>query len=111
MQFNPWWIVASLGLMFLNACTNQDYTRPAIQVDSKWDVQDDFTKRTNSRLAYLQWWTNFNDPVLNTLMVEGLKCNQQILSSKSRIEAALGEVKKVKKLGKSGLVFLSGGSR
>lgn len=96
MQFSRWWAVASLGLLFLNACTNQNYSRPRVQIDSQWDVQDDFTKRTNDKLAYLQWWAEFNDPVLKNLMEEGLKCNQQILSSKNRIDAALGEVKKVR---------------
>ena len=96
MQFSRCCAVASCGLLFLNACTNQNYTRPRVQIDSQWDVKDDFTKRTNDKLAYLQWWRDFNDPVLKKLMEEGLKCNQQILSSKSRIDAALGEVKKVR---------------
>lgn len=77
-------------------CSHDDYHRPAVKVESHWGVKDDFAVRSNQKLPYLQWWLAFDDPVLKQLMEQGLHTNQQVLISKSRIEAAMGEVKKVK---------------
>jgi len=85
-----------LGLLLLTACINEDYVRPKLPVNPAWDVQDDFSQRVANNLAYLQWWDDFKDPTLKALMSAALQCNQQLLISKSRIDAALGEVKKVK---------------
>ncbi len=77
-------------------CSNDEYHQPQININSKWDVQNDFTKKSKIKLAYLEWWLDFHDPVLKNPIEEGLKSNQQILASKQRIEAAIGEVKKVR---------------
>jgi NodT family efflux transporter outer membrane factor (OMF) lipoprotein len=39
---------------------------------------------------YLTWWTAFNDPELNTLVIRGVKDNPNVISAEARIREARG---------------------
>ena len=90
-------LVIVITCAMLISCMQEDYHRPAIAVGSKWDIKDAYTKPDQLiNLAYLQWWRDFQDPTLEQFMIRALKCNTKVLISKSRIDEALGELKKVR---------------
>lgn len=81
--------------LLLTACSyNSGYTAPDVHVE-KWTVPTYASNQIESNLPYLQWWTGFNDPVLNQLIESGLANNNTLNMSRGHVEVAEGELKKV----------------
>lgn len=73
------------------------YHQPNVAVNTHWTVKDRYIETTHDKnLPYLAWWRGFNDPTLNDLIERGLRCNNSLNMSKGHIDAAAGELKKVR---------------
>jgi multidrug efflux system outer membrane protein len=76
-----------------SGCTvGPDYHRPSINVPSVWRFEDAGAKET----ANTRWWEQFNDPVLNSLIVIALNRNKDVLITAARIEEFVGRYRVVR---------------
>lgn len=72
-----------LGLA-LGACSfAPKYERPTQDIPAAWRAVD-----TGSEPLTFRWWERFNDPVLNALVEESLRHNQDLAQSLANIESA-----------------------
>lgn len=89
---------ASLAL-FLNGCkVGPTYEPPEIETPATWGQGSD----TNFAIAtpeLINWWTNFNDPILNGLIVQAASSNLNLRIAATRIE----EARALRGIAKSGL--------
>lgn len=85
-------------VLFLSSCSYfTTYHRPKVPVNNRWTVSDRNMRPGNrSTLPYLAWWHTFHDPTLNKLIRQGMIQNNSLNMSRSSIEAAQGELLKVK---------------
>jgi multidrug efflux system outer membrane protein len=85
-------------LCVLNACAYRSpYQQPRVEVHPQWSVKDRYIRNTNEKnLPYIAWWQGFHDPMLNQLIQQGLVCNNQLNMSRGHIDAAAGELKKIR---------------
>lgn len=78
------------------ACaTNNNVDPHNIITDNNWSVENQNLRVNESNLPYLAWWQGFNDPLLNQLIESALNNNTPLNISRSHIEAAEGELKKI----------------
>ncbi|HAT8859186.1 TPA: TolC family protein [Legionella pneumophila] len=83
--------------VFLVGCYSEPYHRPHVEVINKWSVKDKNVKNIDSKnIPYIAWWRDFKDPVLNQLIERGLISNTSLGMSRGSIEAAEGELKKIR---------------
>ena len=76
-----------LLLLFAGGCTvGPDYKRPAVAIPSEWRLNEKEAKN----IADTAWWQQFNDPVLNNLIVAALQENKDLLIATARIEQYAG---------------------
>lgn len=59
-----------------------DYRRPAVDAPSSWRFAENEVKE----LADTRWWEQFNDPVLDGLIVVALRENKDLGSAAARVE-------------------------
>ncbi|CEK11570.1 TolC family protein [Legionella hackeliae] len=87
-----------MGILILgiavSSCTH--YSSPKLLIPAKWSVHNERYKETEVNLPCFPWWQQFKDPVLNQLVDEGLLSNNDIKIAVANIEAAQGELKRVK---------------
>lgn len=101
-----------LLILLLASCTKQIYVKPNIAVNNQWSVADrNISHGDEKNIPYLAWWKGFNDPVLTQLIETGLICNTSLNMSRGHIEAAEGELKKIRYQWIPTLDFLTGYSR
>jgi len=80
-------LVAGATLLVLGGCmTGPDYVRPPVDAPTAWRISD----RGARDLANTSWWEQFNDPVLNDLIVTALRENKDLLIATARIEEYAG---------------------
>lgn len=97
MKFNlkPSSLLLSLAVL-LAGCSMiyPDYTKPTVDTPQSWA---NFTTSLGgeSNLAYLAWWQQFNDPVLNHLIESGLLVNNTVQKAYGNLEMAQGQLKAV----------------
>jgi len=72
--------------LFAGCALGPNYRRPA--VDSPASFRDQKEQPTTESLADLAWWKVFRDPVLQSLIREGLKNNYDLRIAITRIEQA-----------------------
>ena len=76
-----------ISLIFLSSCIiGPDYHRPSLNTPVAWRVEDHQSKD----IANTAWWEQFNDQVLNNLILVALKENKDILIAAARIEEFMG---------------------
>ena len=63
-----------------------DYHRPSIDTPDAWRFEELQAKA----MANTAWWEQFDDPVLNDLILVALKENKDILIAAARIEEFMG---------------------
>lgn len=88
----------AIGCMVLVSCSlNTGYTpkRP-IQAPSTWHTKDDRFVAKNINTTCYAWWKSLHDPILEQLINEGLAHNNDIQIAIANIEAARGELKRIK---------------
>jgi len=80
-------LVAGATLLVLGGCMiGPDYVRPPVDAPTAWRISD----RGARDLANTSWWEQFNDPVLNDLIVTALRENKDLLIATARIEEYAG---------------------
>jgi len=90
MRSRPY--VLLLAALLLPACSflHPQHDRPQPELPAAWASQDNAATASS---AGERWWTLFGDPVLDTLVEEGLQRNHDIAAAAARIleaEATLG---------------------
>ncbi|MBP6534812.1 MAG: efflux transporter outer membrane subunit [Arenimonas sp.] len=76
-----------LMLTGLAGCTlGPDYARPTIDTPAAWRIEEPVT----NDLASSEWWRQFNDPVLNTLVDDSLRGNLDVRIAAARVDQFLG---------------------
>ncbi len=76
-----------LMLAGLTGCTlGPDYARPTIDTPEQWRIDDSAA----NDLANSQWWRQFNDPVLDTLVEDSLRGNLDVRIAAARVDQFLG---------------------
>lgn len=71
-------------------CTvGPNYTRPGLDVPTSYIYQDQEAQST----ANIQWWKQFNDPVLDDLIAESLANNKNIMIAAANVEQAASVLK------------------
>ena len=73
------------------------YHKPKVAVLKQWTVKDRYIQHIDDKnIPYLAWWRGFNDKTLNQLIERGLICNNSLNMSRGHIEAAAGELQKIR---------------
>ncbi len=91
----PWIIIFSL-LMTSCSFFNRSIHKEPVIIPAKWDAINAQLTTSEQNLSCIAWWKQFKDPALNALIEKGLKRNNDIHVATANIEAALGELKRVK---------------
>ena len=69
--------------LFLSACAvGPDYEKPEIDTPQVWR----FTDAEASDVVNIQWWNQFEDPVLTELIDEALRANLDVRTAAARVE-------------------------
>jgi multidrug efflux system outer membrane protein len=77
---------AALIALLSGCAVGPDYQRPDVVVPEKYQYQTaDVTETANT-----QWWKQFNDPVLDQLIVDALAGNKNVAIAAANVEQAAG---------------------
>ena len=77
-------LIPSLVALALTACAvGPDYSRPKLELPDSAQAQ-------NPAIA-MDWWKQFNDPVLDRLIAEALEQNQDLAAAASRVDEAAAQ--------------------
>ncbi|MBU8976047.1 efflux transporter outer membrane subunit [Lysobacter sp. MMG2] len=80
-------LVPTALLLFSLGCTlGPDYVRPTIDTPDAWRIAPGEAED----LANTQWWTTFNDPVLDELIDTALAENRDVRIAAARVDQFLG---------------------
>jgi multidrug efflux system outer membrane protein len=80
-------ILIALPIFLLCACSvGPDYVRPAIPVQEHWNVE----YQAAANLANTQWWRQFGDPVLDSLIEAAVRGNLDLKVATARVDQFLG---------------------
>ncbi len=81
-------LLALISVFILTGCmVGPDYKRPAVDVPQSWRFEDKAAKDVVNTL----WWEQFNDPVLNDLILIALQENKDVKIAAARVEQFLGQ--------------------
>jgi len=73
--------------IFISGCSvGPDYRRPSIDAPAAWRFEETQAKD----MANTAWWKQFDDPVLDDLILAALKQNKDILIAAARVEEFMG---------------------
>jgi len=76
-------LITIMTLVLLSACAvGPDYEKPEIDTPEAYR----FTDEEASDVVNTQWWTQFDDPVLNDLIDEALIANLDVRTAAARVE-------------------------
>lgn len=80
-------ILFALPVLLLCSCiAGPDYIRPATPVHDHWNVEC----QTAADLANTQWWRQFEDPVLDSLIETAIKENLDLKIATARVDQFMG---------------------
>ena len=76
MNTKPLFLTVAACLLLLSGCTmvGPDFVKPDAPVQTEW-LQARSTEIKTEPADYRDWWTVFNDPVLNNLVEEAYRQN------------------------------------
>ncbi|KMN29955.1 transporter [Chromobacterium sp. LK1] len=81
-------LMPSLLTLALSACAvGPDYSRPKLELPDSGQVQ---IAAQNPAIA-MDWWQQFNDPVLDRLIAEALEQNQDLAAAAARVDEAAAQ--------------------
>ena len=82
-------LILLLNVIFLltGCMVGPDYKRPGVDVPPSWRFEDKAAKDVVNTL----WWEQFNDPVLNDLILTALQENKDVKIAAARVEQFLGQ--------------------
>lgn len=79
--------ILCLAVVLVTGCTvGPDYRRPSIDTPTAWR----FEEPRAEAVANTAWWEQFDDPVLDALILAALKENKDLLIAAARIEEFAG---------------------
>ena len=81
-----------LACASLVACLGEPYQRPAIEVPAEFRISVEQTPQADDRL----WWQGFGDPVLDGLVEEALKNNEDLRIAAARVDEFHGAMMQVR---------------
>jgi outer membrane protein, multidrug efflux system len=73
-----------LALLLTGCMVGPDYQKPDIATPKQWSV----ATATSPEKALNTWWQNFNDPILNQLVVDAINANLDLKQTVERIKDA-----------------------
>ncbi|AXT45952.1 MULTISPECIES: efflux transporter outer membrane subunit [Chromobacterium] len=77
-------LIPSLAALALTACAvGPDYSRPKLELPDSAQAQ--------SPAIAMDWWKQFNDPVLDQLIAEALEHNQDLAAAAARVDEAAAQ--------------------
>jgi NodT family efflux transporter outer membrane factor (OMF) lipoprotein len=76
-----------MALLVTGCMTGPDYERPEIATPPDW-VSEKATGVTTEQTDITAWWTQFNDPVLTSLIVRSAESNYDLRVAASRVREA-----------------------
>ncbi|MFH1805946.1 MAG: efflux transporter outer membrane subunit [Pseudomonadota bacterium] len=80
-----------LMVVTLGACSSLstvDYTLPATSVPTGWQGETASDTAGVAMMVSSDWWSNFNDPVLNSLIAEALSRNNDLAAATIKVRRA-----------------------
>ncbi|UJB31334.1 efflux transporter outer membrane subunit [Chromobacterium sp. Beijing] len=81
-------LMPSLAALALSACAvGPDYSRPKLELPDSGQVH---IAAQNPAIA-LDWWKQFNDPVLDQLIAQALEHNQDLAAASARVDEAAAQ--------------------
>jgi multidrug efflux system outer membrane protein len=75
--------------LMIGCTVGPNYTRPRLNMPASYIYQDQEAQST----ANIQWWKQFNDPVLDDLIAESLANNKNIMIAAANVEQAASVLK------------------
>jgi NodT family efflux transporter outer membrane factor (OMF) lipoprotein len=72
-----------LALLLTGCIVGPDYQKPEIATPKQWSVASETQVKTLDK-----WWQNFNDPILNQLVVDAINANLDLKQTLDRIKEA-----------------------
>jgi multidrug efflux system outer membrane protein len=79
-------ILITLGFLLSGCMIGPDYHRPAVEIPQSYRFEDKEVRDT----ANTDWWKEFQDPTLDSLIDEALANNKNVKAAAANIEAAAG---------------------
>ena len=80
-------VLALIAVFILTGCMlGPDYKRPTVETPQAWR----FDEKEAKDLVNTAWWEQFNDPVLNELVMIALKENKDLMIASARVEEFMG---------------------
>ncbi len=76
-----------IALMLTSCMMGPNYQRPAVDSPQTWRFEDKEAKDT----ANTAWWEQFNDPVLNDLILTALRENKDVKTAAAKVEQFIGQ--------------------
>src|SRR3990167_8792986 len=94
----PILLINICAILLLSSCMiSAKYApKPNPEIPKKWNAKNTNLNTNNCNTICIPWWKKFDDPVLNDLIQKGLQCNNDIHTAVANVEAAQGELKRVK---------------
>lgn len=89
-------IMVVITCFFLMACGfMDDKSKKPIHIPKKWHHHDKQFVAKNKNMRCFSWWKQFDDPMLQSLIEQGLISNNELQMALANIDAAQGELKRV----------------
>jgi multidrug efflux system outer membrane protein len=79
-------LAVALAVLLAGCTVGPDYERPATEVPAQWRI--DYPKAAD--VANTRWWRDFGDPVLDQLIDEALRANQDVRAAAARVDQFIG---------------------
>jgi multidrug efflux system outer membrane protein len=80
-------LTLTLTLGLFGCMVGPNYQRPAVDTPQNWRFEEKYAKD----LANTAWWEQFNDPVLNDLILISLRENKDVMIAAARVEEFAGQ--------------------
>jgi multidrug efflux system outer membrane protein len=80
-------VACALTLPLTGCMLGPDYLRPRVDVPQTWRVDE----KVAMQVANTAWWEQFDDPVLNELILTALRENKDVKIAAARVENFLGQ--------------------
>ena len=81
-------IACTLALLVTGCMVGPDYVRPVVDTPPAWRINESEARDT----ANTAWWSQFGDPLLNTLIDEAVRENKDLLIASARIDEYAGRL-------------------
>ncbi|MAL01055.1 MAG: RND transporter [Alcaligenaceae bacterium] len=89
MERAKWFLATLLSLTMAGCTVGPDYTKPGIELGQQYENQQGWVRaQPNAAALRADWWTLFDDQVLNGLMDEVLVNNQTIAQFEAQYQQA-----------------------